>query len=188
MHKPTGIRSPKFRTSLDGMLGIRNLSDAFLWYFSVPSSAVSSRQVVTLLPRIWKMPNWVWNLAPAVRIGLWYSDFFVRLPPDVISLQFWWIPSSVMWHRVAIIRTDVSEERIASIIRVTIISRQGTSTAACHLDDGGDMFLRIVCSYKITRRNIPEDGILHSHRPETSIIYIYIYIYLQFCPRRVVGV
>jgi hypothetical protein len=40
--------------------------------------------------------------------------------------------------RVAIVRTDVSEERIASIIRVV----------TCYPDDGGAKFLRNVDSYK----------------------------------------
>jgi hypothetical protein len=35
--------------------------------------------------------------------------------------------SSGMLRRVAVVRTDVSEERIASIIRVTSISEIGTS-------------------------------------------------------------
>jgi demethoxyubiquinone hydroxylase (CLK1/Coq7/Cat5 family) len=34
--------------------------------------------------------------------------------------------SSVMLRRVALVRTDVSEERIASIIRVTKIGELGT--------------------------------------------------------------
>jgi hypothetical protein len=47
------------------------------------------------------------------------------------------MPSSAMLRRVALIRTDISEKHIASIIRI----------------------LR-----RATRRNIPEDGIHHSHR------------------------
>jgi hypothetical protein len=39
------------------------------------------------------------------------------------------MPSSGMWHRVALVRTDVSEERIASIIRVTRIGAVGTTLA-----------------------------------------------------------
>jgi hypothetical protein len=62
------------------------------------------------------------------------------------------------------VRTDFSEERIASIIRVTRIGVLGTTLAvtsnrstlqryyyffaAFHPDDGGDAFLRKVCSYK----------------------------------------
>jgi hypothetical protein len=34
------------------------------------------------------------------------------------SYLFWWLSSSGRWHRVALIRTDVSEDRIASIFRV----------------------------------------------------------------------
>jgi hypothetical protein len=61
-----------------------------------------------------------------------------------------------MLHHVALIITDVSEERIATIIRVTRISELGIMLAvtsnpylaySCHLDDGGDTFLRNVGSY-----------------------------------------
>jgi hypothetical protein len=56
-----------------------------------------------------------------------------------------------MLRRVALVRTDVSEERSASIIRVTRIGELGTTLAvtsngiklvdSCHPDDGGDTFL-----------------------------------------------
>jgi demethoxyubiquinone hydroxylase (CLK1/Coq7/Cat5 family) len=39
------------------------------------------------------------------------------------------MPSSGMLRRVALVRTDVSEERIASIIRVTRIGELGTMQA-----------------------------------------------------------
>jgi hypothetical protein len=40
-----------------------------------------------------------------------------------VSQQWpWWMPSSGMWHRVAPLRTDFSEERIVSIVRVKRIS------------------------------------------------------------------
>jgi hypothetical protein len=57
-------------------------------------------------------------------------------------------------------RTDVSEENITSIIKVTRIGKQGTLavtrnritlriiTTTCHPDGGGDTFLRNVGSYK----------------------------------------
>jgi hypothetical protein len=68
---------------------------------------------------------------------------------------------------VALVRIDVSEERFASIIRLTIIGELGipvrceeilqllvtaniipSSLILGHLDGGSDMFLRIVGSYK----------------------------------------
>jgi hypothetical protein len=55
---------------------------------------------------------------------------------------------------VALVRADVSEERIASIIRVTRISELGITVniilnaLTFPPDDGGDMFLRNVVSYK----------------------------------------
>jgi hypothetical protein len=51
----------------------------------------------------------------------------------------------------------VSEERIASIIRVTRISELETLA---------------VTSHRSTLRNIPEDGILHSYRRENLKPYI----------------
>jgi hypothetical protein len=60
---------------------------------------------------------------------------------------------AVVWD-VAFVRTDVSEERIASVIRVTRISELGTFSSnyelkfahSFHPDDGGDTFLRNVGS------------------------------------------
>jgi hypothetical protein len=67
--------------------------------------------------------------------------------------------SSGMLRRVAVVRTDVSEERSASIIRVTKIGELGRTLAVTrnrhalltdsfHLDEGGAKFFRIVGSYK----------------------------------------
>jgi hypothetical protein len=53
------------------------------------------------------------------------------------------MPSSGMWRRLYLVWTDVSEELIASIFRVK---------TSVHT--------------RSTRRHIPEDGILHSHRRE----------------------
>jgi hypothetical protein len=39
------------------------------------------------------------------------------------------MPSSWIWCRVALLRTDVSEERIASIITVQRITKLGTTLA-----------------------------------------------------------
>jgi hypothetical protein len=49
--------------------------------------------------------------------------------------------SSAMSRRVALVRTEVSEEPSASCIRVTKID-------SCHPDEGGARFLRNVGSYK----------------------------------------
>jgi hypothetical protein len=79
--------------------------------------------------------------------------------------------SSGMLRRVALVSTDVSEESSASIIRVTRIDEVETTLAvtsnqhqlqrkfidSCHPADGGAKFLSNVA----TRRNIPEDDILH---------------------------
>jgi hypothetical protein len=54
--------------------------------------------------------------------------------------------SAGMLRRVAVVRTDVSEELSAYIIRVTRIGELVTNS--CNSDDGGAKFLRNVGSYK----------------------------------------
>jgi hypothetical protein len=56
--------------------------------------------------------------------------------------------SSGMLHRVALVKTDVSEELSASFIRVTRIGELGTKLTV-------PSTLRNVGSYKATQRNIP---------------------------------
>jgi hypothetical protein len=77
------------------------------------------------------------------------------------------MPSSGMFRRVALVRTDVLEERVTSIIRATRIGEIGKTlavtttesryerTASCHPDDGSDTLLRLVGSYIAKRRQNP---------------------------------
>jgi hypothetical protein len=66
------------------------------------------------------------------------------------------MPSSGMLCCVGLLTTEVSEKRIASIIRVKIIGElvflrsvhRLLVTANVVPDDGSDTFLRNVCSYK----------------------------------------
>jgi hypothetical protein len=59
-----------------------------------------------------------------------------------------------MWHLVALVGTDVSEERIASIVKVNRVSEIGI------LGETGNC------------RHIPKDGILDSHCRENLRSYI----------------
>jgi hypothetical protein len=96
--------------------------------------------------------------------------------------------SSGMLRHVALVITDVSEEHSASFIRVTRISELGTTLAVT----SNRRTLRRNISSQIpvtlmkealsssetsvhtraTRRNIPEDTILHSHRREKLKSYV----------------
>jgi hypothetical protein len=81
------------------------------------------------------------------------------------------IVSSGLLRRISLIRTDVSEERIAFIIRVTRIGE-------LHACFGWYLLLTLFLSRRFailtraTRLKIPEDGILHSHRRETLEFYL----------------
>jgi hypothetical protein len=66
------------------------------------------------------------------------------------------MPSSGMLHSVALVKTDVSEERSASTIRVPRIGALGTTLAVTSNRH----------TPRVTRCSIPEDGILHSYRHE----------------------
>jgi hypothetical protein len=85
------------------------------------------------------------------------------------------MPFSWMLRRAAFVRTDVSEEVIASIIRVTRIGELGTTFASPILDT---MMMEEIFSSetsvltRVTLRYIPEDGILHNHRRENRKSYI----------------
>jgi hypothetical protein len=68
-----------------------------------------------------------------------------------------------MLRRVALARTDVSEERSASIIRVTRISELGTLAVTSNRRTRMMEALRFSETSvltRVTRRNISEDGIL----------------------------
>jgi hypothetical protein len=75
-----------------------------------------------------------------------------------------------MLRRVALVRTDVSEELGASFIRVTKIGELGTTQAAT----GNRRTLRRNTKVltRAIRRNNPEDTILHSHRRENLKSYM----------------
>jgi hypothetical protein len=73
-----------------------------------------------------------WNVK-----GKFTSDRMIRanIKMDLVDLGYGQVkslrmPSSGMLRRVALVRTDVSEEHIASIITVTIIGELGTMLAA----------------------------------------------------------
>jgi hypothetical protein len=80
-----------------------------------------------------------------------------------------------MLRRVALVKTDVSEECTSSIIRVTRIGELGTLAVISNrctllMMEALRSSERSVLKSAI-RRNIPENGILHSHRLENLRAY-----------------
>jgi hypothetical protein len=47
------------------------------------------------------------------------------------------MPSSGTWCRVGLVRTDVSEERITSIVRIEKIRERRKALAVDHISEGG---------------------------------------------------
>jgi hypothetical protein len=109
-----------------------------------------------------------------ISINKWVKESVHRQQCNLIRTM----TSSGMLYHVALVRTDVSEELSASFIRVTRIGELGTKLAVTsnrrtlHPDEGGAKFLRNVGFTRATRRNIPEDAILHSHRRKNLKSYI----------------
>jgi hypothetical protein len=96
--------------------------------------------------------------------------------------------SSGMLRRVALVRTDVSEEFSAPFLRVTRTGELGTTLAVTRLLVTGSVvpispilitLMKEVLSSsetsvltRATRRKIPEDALLHSHRRENLKSYV----------------
>jgi hypothetical protein len=96
-----------------------------------------------------------------------------------------------MLRRDTVVRTDVLEERIFSIIRVTRMGELGTTLAVTRNRNTLSAVLVTLMMEAIrsaetsvltgaTRRNIPEDDILHGHRLENLSVTNNLYLVPRF--------
>jgi hypothetical protein len=79
-------------------------------------------------------------------------------------------PSSEMLRSVALVKTDVSEERSDSVIRVTRIREVGKTLAVT--SNLRTLEEIIVGTSKSRAEQYPKDAILHGHRPYYVKSYI----------------
>jgi hypothetical protein len=82
------------------------------------------------------------------------------------------MPSSEMLRRVALVRTDISEERMASLtllVTANILHRAPILIALMMEEIRSSETSDLTMA---TRRHIPEEGILHRHHRENLKSYI----------------
>jgi hypothetical protein len=86
-----------------------------------------------------------------------------------------------MWRRVVLVRTEVSEERTASIVRMTRIGELGTKLGVTsNRSELQRTNIKAICSSETsvltiaTQHHNSEDGILRSHDRKNLKSYIFV--------------
>jgi hypothetical protein len=98
---------------------------------------------------------------------------FMCMRYQSIMMKRWRMPSSRMWRRVGLVRTDGTEERITSIISVFLMAANvPNSPILVTLIMEAIRSSETSVLTRVTRRHIPDDGVLHSHHRENQKSYM----------------
>jgi hypothetical protein len=116
------------------------------------------------------MTNYDTSLLCSLLTGTDYGQFHYRRSNQTTH---WITPSSSMLPWVALVKTEVSEELIASIIRMKRIGELGKFAVISNRSNLRRNAMYIACKQHFFSAcvKIAEDGILHSHRRENHQSY-----------------
>jgi hypothetical protein len=171
-------------------------SKFFLFFYKSKRSALDVQDVSLHIPicSFADLGKSRWNKFPMADLHMkrlidnmpWsYSTYPLTCGKAVYKFMFYVMKvkdSHLEIRRMTLVRTDVSEERISSIIRVTRINKLAATLVTANIAPISPILVTLmiqeISSFETlvltgaTRRHIPENSIIHSHRSENLSSYL----------------